>query len=581
MLALPYYQDFATRGSDDPALRIALANAYLNWGAISGDIGSKDGSKEILRTAINHFEGLGRADPTNLDVQIGLARSYQTLAQQSLNGEQGGEGFDEALRAAGTWAKVAKARPGDPEARRMLGRCYDLAAILCSGRDSDESRRLFQKAVKALRQAVADFPAHAETRRNLAKACNNIGVSYRMEGDSVGAERALGESLAISRELRDAQPNSMSIQTDLARTLLVRGQARLQIDASLLAAGDDLEEGRLVIESVIQKNPDVSDNHFILSNTYACLGDIRAEQGQTASARGLLGKAIAEGRELQKVDSSMFQIVPILIESESFLAAVERELGLVDTAKKTLGGALSEISERFQTVRDADYWRAYFYALLESTVLSGDLGSDRAPAIRPLREGLREREAELRKRPMDSIVRCQCVSAYLVIAQRFATSRANEDALQALEKADDLLRAGLELTPNHHRLGSQKAALETARGTALNRCGNIRGASAAADQAVAVAQKLAAEDPSYLYDLARALALKAGLSAPAPEPAVAAVLALRKAVDFGFDNVYKLKNDEYLQPIRGREDFQGLVRDVEKKAVGARSHSMQRGPGAF
>ena len=131
-----------------------------------------------------------------------------------------------------------------------------------------------------------------------------------------------------------------------------------------------------------------------------------------------------------------------------------------------------------------------------------------------------------------------------------------------------MLRAGLELTPKHHRLRSQKARLETARGTALDRCGNRRGALAAVDQAVTVAEKLTAEDPSYLYDLGCALALKARLNGLSPDRPAAAVAALRKAVDFGFDNVYKLKNDQYLEPIRRREDFQGLVSDAEKKAVG-------------
>ena len=68
------------------------------------------------------------------------------------------------------------------------------------------------------------------------------------------------------------------------------------------------------------------------------LGGIRAEQGQTAIARGLLGKAIAVGRNSSSGIRSMFQIVHVRIESESFLAAVERESGRVDVAKKTLGG---------------------------------------------------------------------------------------------------------------------------------------------------------------------------------------------------------------------------------------------------
>jgi hypothetical protein len=45
------------------------------------------------------------------------------------------------------------------------------------------------------------------------------------------------------------------------------------------------------------------------------------------------------------------------------------------------------------------------------------------------------------------------------------------------------------------------------------------------------------------------------------------VAALRKAVEFGFDNVYKLKNDEQLAPFRPLEDFQMLVRETEKKVA--------------
>ncbi len=83
-LALPYYQDFASRGSGDPALQVALARAYLNWGTIMGEIGSKDESKRLLLTAVSHFERLRQRDSTNLMVRIGLARSYQALAYQQI-----------------------------------------------------------------------------------------------------------------------------------------------------------------------------------------------------------------------------------------------------------------------------------------------------------------------------------------------------------------------------------------------------------------------------------------------------------------------------------------------------------------
>ena len=93
---------------------------------------------------------------------------------------------------------------------------------------------------------------------------------------------------------------------------------------------------------------------------------------------------------------------------------------------------------------------------------------------------------------------------------------------------------------------------------------------------MAVALKLAGEDPSYFYDLACALSLKARLSPKEPGPAADAVTALRKAVEFGFDNVYKLKNDEHLAAVRGRGDFQALVNDAEKNAAAAAGSVVDR-----
>ena len=68
----------------------------------------------------------------------------------------------------------------------------------------------------------------------------------------------------------------------------------------------------------------------------------------------------------------------------------------------------------------------------------------------------------------------------------------------------------------------------------------------AAKRAVAIAEPLAVEDSSYAYDLACALALQSRLDPAAPGPPAAAVAALRKAVETGFDNAYKLEADELL-----------------------------------
>ena len=134
MLALSYYQEVASRGSDEAAPRVALAKAFLNWGSITGEIGSMKESRAILRTAVSHFSSLCRADPTDLENQRGLAKSYLSLAQQSLQGDYSGEGFEEARNAAELWEVVVRASRNDPEARRLLGRSYDLAGAFSPAR---------------------------------------------------------------------------------------------------------------------------------------------------------------------------------------------------------------------------------------------------------------------------------------------------------------------------------------------------------------------------------------------------------------------------------------------------------------
>ncbi|HEV3168566.1 MAG TPA: serine/threonine-protein kinase, partial [Isosphaeraceae bacterium] len=290
-LSLPYYMSFAAQRSDNPALRADLAKAYLNWGTITGEIGSKEESKKILQTAASQFESLRRTDPTDLNVQLGLARSYQSLAQQSLQGAYGGDGFDEARRAAAVWAEVVKARPGDPEAPRMLGRCYDLAGVLQSGRDMDEARLYFQKAIQVLTDAEHHFPSDGEIRRRLAVANNNLATACRILGDLIGAELHIGKSLDILRKLHHDNPSSTLLQTDLARGLLNRGSGR-QLAGSLRAAGDDLEEGLLLLKTVVERNPEVIDYRYLLSQAYSDLGSLSAEQKWTAAATRLFEKAI-------------------------------------------------------------------------------------------------------------------------------------------------------------------------------------------------------------------------------------------------------------------------------------------------
>jgi hypothetical protein len=136
-----------------------------------------------------------------------------------------------------------------------------------------------------------------------------------------------------------------------------------------------------------------------------------------------------------------------------------------------------------------------------------------------------------------------------------------------LNKAEDTLAVALGSNPNQPRLRSLQARIETTRGLVDAGAGKADLALAAARQAIAIAKKLAQEDPSYSYDLACARALQTRLDPAASGPPTDAVKDLCRAVEAGFDNVYKLETDERLAPIRAREDFRALMRLVSEKTT--------------
>ncbi len=219
-LSLPYYKSFAEQKANDPALKVQLANAFFRWGTITGEIGSKEEAKQILSTAIAQFKTLLLADPTNLEVKIGLARSCQAFALEAVRSNQAEEGSQTARLAAELWAQVVQARPNDPEPRRCLGRSHDIAGWGRSkAGDNVGSKREFEMAVEVLSNAAERSPTDFETRRALTRALNNLANIFRNEDDLSAAERTTQRARELLTPLLDDRPGSTLIRKDMAATL--------------------------------------------------------------------------------------------------------------------------------------------------------------------------------------------------------------------------------------------------------------------------------------------------------------------------------------------------------------------------
>ena len=111
------------------------------------------------------------------------------------------------------------------------------------------------------------------------------------------------------------------------------------------------------------------------------------------------------------------------------------------------------------------------------------------------------------------------------------------------------------------------AELLARKGEALARTGKAADAAKAIRQAIEITEDLCKQEPCYLDDLAHHLTLASTLpgSAGVDHAADRAIKALRDYIASGFDNPYKLRHDPRLEPLRKRDDFQKLVRELEAK----------------
>jgi len=266
------------------------------------------------------------------------------------------------------------------------------------------------------------------------------------------------------------------------------------------------------------------------------------------------------------LNPTLFNGIRSLADSAAYLAGVERETGRFDVAAKNCEEALGIAEEPLRRgVGDNDF--LVLLGALERArlaVCTGEALGTRKTALNTL---LQEWEKSTPDAPLASDRLWLAVAGHLAVAEIAAQSGSSADVLREISKSEAVLATALHANPDRPKWRSLQARIETARGVTLAAACKAGEARAAAERAVVIAEKLAREDSSYNYELACALALQSRLDPSSSGPPAAAVAALRGAAAYGFDNVYKLKNDEQLAPIRGREDFLALVHDLEKKSA--------------
>jgi tetratricopeptide (TPR) repeat protein len=613
--AVEQYEGLLRDAPSDRGLRFGLARARYVVANLQMHSGAPEEGKKEVDRVIELLERLKAEEPGNTDYLIVLARSYDlraTLAVQDgdirsalTDNKRVLEALDDAefrtpgslrtqrllshslrrsnfqAREGGITGSWSNAWPGV----LMLGRAYTNQGILLSlsGRNG-EAVRILEEAI-AVQQMLLEQNARAgQFRHGLALAllhCGRVKVELGLPGK---AEPALREALGLMQQLIQEDSHTKEYR---ATRLLAAGY----LGGALFRQGRSAAAAELLRE--VEKEGE---------EVFGGPGKNHGLRGQHARLLLMLGSLEGDSGNLDRG-------VELCLKAHQQLEQALRET----PGERWLRSnrlASREALARYRFLKGAltrDRWIAEQQAILKerkglvgqgppSSRFSGEVAGSVVVLAGLLLEAGRPAEALA----CVEEVLPGCEKAVWTEQDRVkAAVKEQQEAAQVPVEAghQDSLQSFLRATPifPDNSLHRQRAALVARRGAALAHLGREAEAVEAVRQAIGINAGIVWGDRPFhpppaspdalwaflptllwpleschLYDLACHLTLASTRPGAndRPDPAEQAVRALRWCIASGFDNLHQLRTDPALEPLRKREDFRQLVRDLEARSLG-------------
>jgi serine/threonine protein kinase/tetratricopeptide (TPR) repeat protein len=574
--ALQYYQGFVEERSADPSLQRELAEAYRRVGSITSEIGSMDEAEPPLRQAIGLFQSLLEGTPNDEELQCGLARSYQVLAYVQAFGSQAAHAKESAERAVALLEKLRMAHPKVSQYGRWLGQSYDTIGIsLVATGQYAEAKPFHVQAVEVLSETSRQAPADAEVKTSWGLAYAHLGVAHHYLAQREAEEEALRQAIAIYQPIVDKYPANARFRNELAKSSGSLGMLRYDMGHPSLAE-ESFQSAFLLLEKLAEENPTVLEYRTHLANTLGRIGEVKSARDQPGRAERFYRRSITRYEELNRQD-------PRNVKRLIGLAWVYYRLGCLQAAggQRNDGLRLCQKAHEIQAqvVHGHSTTGNYQSDLLWSEEQIGLLRvaieqTTPAAQIPGQQRVVQERLKLVDTDPGNHQARYEAAVGYVRLAELQAQAGGPMEAQSILEKAVKILEEITRAQPENFEFQRFLASAFAVRSRLQNQNGDTVSALGSAKKAVILVEgKLVRGENAYLYDLACHQALcsslanlgKSGPNAEADRYAAAAVEALQRALAAGYEDVYKLKTDSALAPLRARADFQKLLQELEAK----------------
>jgi serine/threonine-protein kinase len=567
--ALAYYQRFLKEKSDDPTVRLATADASVRVGDILQQLASKEEAEKAYRDSLQMLQQLVKQFPEVVEYRAHLAAAANNLGSflRTLGRFQEAE---QQLRQA---RELLQQLAPTPDHRALLAAaCSNLAIVLELTYQLVEAEKMYLEALQLHQSLVDDFPDVARYRHGLAVGFHNLAVLLRLTGRLSQAEKMYRQALVHRRKLVDDAPGVAAYRQGLARTSNNLA-ALLEILGPLPEAEQLYRQALTLSEGLATDFPTVADYRYDLAEQCRSLGIILERANRLPEAEKLFRKGVALSQKLVGEFPTLVQYHYALASNSNSLGIVVERLGRPVEAESLYRQALKLHQQLADNLPGVAHYRA---SVANTSFNLGKLLADnkRLPeAEEHYRRAFHCYHQLAEQFPGRPDYAFETALALALLGDMHSQLKHWNQARPALEHAMKWYGRVLATSPNHVRSKFGQRFVAPRLAAVCLELGLHADAAITIDRMVALADK----DATWLRTaalllthcirvVARDAELSAGDRAKLTEAyGRQAVVLLQRAVSNGYRDVAKLKAEPALAPLRQREDFQALIRELEKK----------------
>jgi serine/threonine-protein kinase len=526
--ALAFYQDFARESVGDPKLDRDLADAKVRVAKIRDAIGSRE------------------------------------------------EALAAYVEARATYQKLVDAKPRDFELRSKLAWSHSHCGILLmtTGR-TEEGLKSYERAREMQTELLREQPDSTDAINGLATTDGNMGIRYLEMGKLAQARPVLVEARELREKLVARQPQNSNYQDSLAgvynmTSLLYDGEHRPAQEVY-----DMFQKAVGIREKLVTRCPRIPHFQRGLAEIYGNLGRFAKNARDDTAALVYYEKAFQLHDQLVRENPTVNQFRRDLAGNYLDLGGVHSSLG---DERKALEHYQEARVLQERLVRDNPKVPAYRKDLARSyqniAVVMGRSGN-RDDSIKAYEKSRDILQALLTDDPRSVEYRIPLASTLRNLGMNLAHSGQVELGRQALYEAISHQRYAFKQAPTN---ASYRHSLNYYLGS-LSEIERAIGKLEYAATITAERRDLYPDDPKELYLIASYYALLADTVAKNNPTlsdkdrkeqdrfAAEAVMTLRQAVKAGFKNGAMLRRDKTFERLRGRQDFQELLKSLPGQAT--------------